>query len=477
MSGKPNVFKSTAWYGAGFLILRSVHFLLLPMYSQVLQTDEFGDYALIMAFYTISIVIYQAGFGIGFTKFYLDEENEEKRKTVLSSILNTIFLISVSLSAAGLFFSNQISELILGTSSYSQLFFILFITLFFENISYFLLYYFKTLEKSKFVVLITTISSVVNFALNIILVYYYKLGIEGIMIAQLVSGAVVVVILIPMIFKDYLITIDGELIKKVFTFSAPLFVGSIFAILLEVSDRYLIDFYLNKSQVGIYSFSYRIALIMNLFVISFRTAWAPRAINSYKEGGYSTDFGQVFTKLIASTLLIFISVSLLAGDVFNLEIFGIDLFNSEYAPGVTIIPFVLTGYIFSAFAGFYSVYPLVKGKSKHFLISDIGALMVNLILNVLLIKQFGIMGAALATLIGLSVITIYLWIVSRKKIEIIYERSKIKLILSSAVLCFSFGYYMDMLLIDIAAVLVFTASLKYILDISFEKVINFLKSP
>ncbi|KAB2838719.1 MAG: oligosaccharide flippase family protein, partial [Melioribacteraceae bacterium] len=203
MQAKPSVFKSTAWYGAGNLILRAVNFLLLPLYSQVLSTEEFGNYALILAFYSIALIIYQAGFGIGFTKFYLDETDSEKRKTVFSGILNTVFIISVLLSTIGIIFKNQISLLLLGSSAFAQLFFIVFISLFFENILFFLLYYFKILEKSKFVVFITAISSTVNFLLNIILVYFFAFGIEGILISLLVSNAAAVIILAPFVFKDY----------------------------------------------------------------------------------------------------------------------------------------------------------------------------------------------------------------------------------------------------------------------------------
>lgn len=477
MPEKPSVFKSTAWYGAGNLILRAVNFLLLPLYSQVLSTQEFGNYALILAFYSIALIIYQAGFGIGFTKFYLDETDSVKRKTVFSSILNTVFIISVLLSTIGIIFTNQISYLLLGSSAFSQLFFIVFISLLFENIFFFLLYYFKTLEKSKFVVFITGISSTVNFILNVILVYYLSLGIKGIFIALLVSNAAAVLILAPIIFKDYIASINSEIIKQVFRFSSPLFIGSIFAVFIEVVDRYFIDYYLDTSEVGIYSFSYRIALVMNLFVISFRTAWAPRAINNYKEGNYSTDFGKIFTKLIASTLLVFITVSLFIGDLFEIQISGFEIFNESYKPGIEIIPVVLFSYIFSGLSGFYSVYPFVAGKSKHFLISDVAALLINIVLNILLIKPLGIMGAAVATLAGLSFNTIYLWFVSKNNIKINYEKNKSAVIFMSGILFFAAGFYLNIFIVDVLLVIVFAAIVKYKLDISFHKLLSFIKSP
>lgn len=477
MQAKPSVFKSTAWYGAGNLILRAVNFLLLPLYSQVLSTEEFGNYALILAFYSIALIIYQAGFGIGFTKFYLDETDSEKRKTVFSGILNTVFIISVLLSTIGIIFKNQISLLLLGSSAFAQLFFIVFISLFFENILFFLLYYFKILEKSKFVVFITAISSTVNFLLNIILVYFFAFGIEGILISLLVSNAAAVIILAPFVFKDYAATINSELIKRVFKFSLPLFIGSIFAVFIEVVDRYFIDYYLDTSEVGIYSFSYRIALVMNLFVISFRTAWAPRAINNYRGGNYSDDFGKIFTKLITSTLLVFIIVSLFVGDLFEIKISGFEIFNDSYRPGIEIIPVVLFSYIFSGLSGFYSVYPFVAGKSKHFLISDVSALIINVVLNILFIPAFGIIGAAAATLAGLSFNTIYLWLVSRNHIKINYETNKTTVIFISAVICFAAGFYINLFWMDILLVAVFILIIKNKMDISFNKLLTFIKSP
>ncbi|OGU33129.1 MAG: hypothetical protein A2068_14650, partial [Ignavibacteria bacterium GWB2_35_6b] len=401
----------------------------------------------------------------------------EKRKTVLSSILNTVFIISVLLSTIGLIFTNQISFLLLGSSAFAQLFFIVFLSLFFENIYFFLLYYFKTLEKYKFVVFITTISSSTNFILNILLVYYFSLGIQGIFIAQLVSSAVIVFVLVPFIFRDYYISVNTELLKKVFKFSAPLFIGSIFAVLLEVVDRYFIDYFLDTSEVGIYSFSYRIALVMNLFVISFRTAWAPRAISNYREENYSNDFGKIFTKLIASTIFVFIIVSLFIGDFFDIKVFGYEIFNNSYKPGIEIIPVVLLGYIFSGFSGFYSVYPFVSGKSKHFLISDVSALIINVVLNILLIPTFGIMGAAVATLAGLSFNTFYLLLVSRNNIKINYETNKAVIIIISGVICFAVGFHINLFWLDILLIAGFIFVIKNTLEISFEKLLSFFKSP
>lgn len=242
-------------------------------------------------------------------------------------------------------------------------------------------------------------------------------------------------------------------------------------------DRYFIDYYLDTSEVGIYSFSYRIALVMNLFVISFRTAWAPRAINNYKEGNYSDDFGKIFTKLISTTLLVFIFVSLLIGDLFELKISGFEIFNESYRPGIEIIPIVLFSYIFSGFSGFYSVYPFVSGKSKHFLISDVSALIINVVLNILLIPAFGIMGAAAATFAGLFFNTIYLWLVSRNNIKINYEMNKVWLIFVSGIICFAAGFYINIFFVDVLLIAAFVFVLKYTLDISIDKLLSFIKSP
>ena len=118
---KAGLSESTFWYTLGNLLIRSISFLLLPLYSNLISTEDFGRYSLLMAFYTIAAVFYQGGLTSALTKFYLDSEDENYRHKIFSATLNLILLIGVSLTILASAFAADISNMILSSEKFSGL--------------------------------------------------------------------------------------------------------------------------------------------------------------------------------------------------------------------------------------------------------------------------------------------------------------------------------------------------------------------
>jgi O-antigen/teichoic acid export membrane protein len=442
MEKKTSLSKATAWYTTGNLFVRSVSFLLLPLYSNLISTTEFGNYALIMSLYAIISVFYYSGLQSALSKYYLEEDNEYKRKEIFSTIFNSIVIIGLILTTIIFLSADWIAEVSAGSRNYTGLIRMVFGALFFESIAFITLHLLRTKELARKVVIYSSFSAAVNFLLNIYLVYVLNLGIEGIILAQLITAAFLFAILLPVLKENYIRVFNFGLTKILFVFVFPLIVGGLLSSSVDVIDRFIIDHFLGKGEVGIYSFSYRIALVMNIFVLSLRSAWTPYSIRLYNEGNYTSEFGKSFTKIIAVCLLIFLMVSMFIDDLFNFHLNGFYLFDPAYRSGIIIIPVVLASYILSAIVTYYSVYPYVSGKSIHFLVSDLIAFVINIALNFILIPLYGIMGAAVATLFSYLGAAAYLLLISEKKIKIAYEPSKIVLILVST----SFFYLISKLL-------------------------------
>lgn len=449
MQKKSSLSKATAWYTIGNLFVRSVSFLLLPLYSNLISTEDFGNYALVMSLYAVIAVFYQSGLQSALSKYYLEENNEYQRKEIFSTILNATGIIGLTLTVMIFILAGWIAKMTTGSAGYEDLIRIVFAALFFESITFITLHLLRTKELARKVVIYSSFSAVINLVLNIYLVYYLDLGIYGIIWAQLVASVCVFVILLPFLKENYLRVLRPYLVKTFFSFSYPLIIAGLLSASVAVIDRFIIDHFLGTSEVGIYSFSYRIAMVMNIFVISLRSAWTPYSIRLYNEGEYMEEFGKSFTKIISVSLLIFLSVSIFIDDLFSIQFSGFYLFDPQYKSGTEIIPVILISYIFSAMVTYYSVYPYVSGKSIHFLISDFIALVINITLNFILIPMYGIMGAAAATFFSYLGCSLYLVIISENKIKITYEPGKIILILISTGLFYVVSKLLNILSVDI----------------------------
>ncbi len=428
MENKKSLSAFTTWYSISNFFIRSISFILLPLYSNLLSTTEFGNYALLLSLYAIVSVLYQAGMQNSLTKFYLESESISQRKVVFSSIINPIIILGLALTSLSFIYSKEISILILGTSDHSKLISILFSTLFIDTLGYFFLHLLKTKELVKKVVAYSSISALINLFLNILLVYNLRLSIEGIFLSQIISSVFLVIILLPSILPEIQFLVDWKMVKKMFLFSLPFLIGGIFSSAVDVSDRFILNIFTNTKEVGIYSLSYKIAMLMNVFVISFRTAWIPRALSVYKLENYSEIFGNMYKKLISICLIILVCVTLFSPYLFQIKIFNYNILNKNYESGLIILPFILVGYLFSGLGAFYSLFPFVSSKSYYFLYSDLIAFLVNLLLNLILVPTYGMIGAAIATTLAFLSSAIFLFEISKANIKINYPKKEIVII-------------------------------------------------
>jgi len=469
MKGATGLTKSTAFYSLGNLFTRSISFLLLPLYTNLLSTKEFGDYALIMSLYALVATMYQFGMQSGLTKFFIEERSPLKKKIIFSTILNFVLILGGVLTALALFLSPWISEVIFNDSQYSDLIRLIFVALYLETAGYFFLHLLKTQERSKVVVFFSSIAAIINLLLNVWLVYFLRLGVEGILLAQIISALILIIIVFKEVKFEYSFRFDVSILSSIIKFSYFFLAAGILTASVDVADRFILNHFLGKEEVGIYSFAYRIALIMNVFVISFRTAWAPRSLNLYYTGDYKIHYGKTFVKLVAGMGFIFLVVSLFTAELFNFRIFNFNLFNVEYESGIVILPFVLMGYFFNGFVSFYSVYPFVLNKSYHFLIADFLAFSVNIAFNFYLIPLIGITGAAIATTLALLTNAIYLFSIGRKKVEVIYRKKETLIIVLFTAAAFVVGTLAENIIVSTILLIAYLAVVYFNTDVRFVK--------
>lgn len=441
--------KSGLFYMMGNLLSRGISFLLLPLYSRYIPAEDYGIYALLLAFYTVVSALLQGGLQNGFAKYYFDTPDKRKREQIFSSYFNGSLIISLTVCALLFIFSGPVSKLLLGSANASNLVRTVLLMNFVDTLMFVCLYLLKTMELSGRVFYLSGISAILNLLLNVWLIVFRKTGIEGILWAQIITNAIVLAILLFGIRRYIRPVIDTGILNKIIIFSIPLAIAGIFTDLTDVADRFILNIYLDAKTVGIYSFSYKIAMVMNVLVISFRTAWTPYSLRTYRErDDYGIIFASQLKKLIAMSALLFLSVSIFIDDLFTLSISGVRLFDAQYLPGITIVPVVITGYIFNGLASFFSVYPFVSNKSYHFLAADSIAAVSNIAINFLLIPVYGIMGAAFATCLSYLFCMLYLAYISRS-IEIRFEYMRLLIFVSIIISFFALSKNISNIFLDI----------------------------
>ncbi|HID12177.1 MAG TPA: hypothetical protein EYP17_12925, partial [Candidatus Latescibacteria bacterium] len=217
-------------------------------------------------------------------------------------------------------------------------------------------------------------------------------------------------------------------LKRMLRFGLPLLPASLAIWILTWSDRYLLRLLTNYSEVGLYDVAYKFGMIVNMVLVTpFRTAWLPFLFSVRDNPDSERIYGTVLTYFLIAAMALFLLLSLFSREIVRL------LTTPDYLPAHRAIPLIALGYLCYGVYYIVDAGVLLEGKTQFYpLITGAGAAL-NVGLNLWLIPRFGMMGAALATLIAYVFIACAMYWASRICHPIAYERDRLaKVLLAGA---------------------------------------------
>ena len=274
-----------------------------------------------------------------------------------------------------------------------------------ENIATFFTLILRAEEKSLAYVLINTVRFLLNMGLNITFVVLLKLGVKGILLGDLFSLISLILITLPFVFKHFTLKFDTGLLKKMFGYGLPLLPLTLIMLLLELSDRYLINLFRGTVEAGLYTLGYQFGTILQLFILGFRFAWEPFFFRN-------PDEKELFSK--AGLLFLRIGLLMWTGLVFLLpEIFRIFV-SPVYHSSMTVVSIVGAGYIFFGLHEVFSTPFFIHSRTKMLIPISGVSLLLNLLLNLYFIPRWGGMGAAFTTFLSYFVLATLSYVYAQK---------------------------------------------------------------
>lgn len=419
------IFAHTFLYSTGNFLTRGLNFILLPIYSHYISPPEFGVYSVIISIVTIASTILNLGLPSIFVKNLSEFETASAKRKFISNVISGITALSIPILIFVVIFSKKISWIVIGSETYDREIILGILSVFSLNYSYYFSAFFIAEQNSKRFVFVNSISALINFILNVFLIVVLKSGIDGIFISQILSSIVLILLAKDVVKNFFHFEIDLKYLNPILISSLPLLFSGIFTIVVELIDRFIVLKLLGEEQAGIYSFGYRIALIYNLFILSFKSAWIPHyfQLKGIDEEEKSKHIGRVFTKLVYLSAVLILTIQIIIKILFSTDFISFQIFNPAYKSSQSFIIYVMLGYFFNLMMAFYSIAPYKFNKTNHFLIADLLAMITNLVFNFLLIPEFGLIGAALATMFAFMIGALYLFLFSNQKIKVEYQSS------------------------------------------------------
>ena len=384
-----NLSKNTVLFAVSNFGTKILTFLLVPLYTYVLTTREYGLVDLVTTTANLFIPILTINVQDAVLRFALDEKYEPADIVSIALKINAMgcFLVSVAL----IFLKG--TGLIRIDLPYVFFFFFYYSL---GAITNSINHYLKAQDKVKVLMVSGIIVTLITCSLNVTLLLILKWGVNGFLIAN-VSGllaGVLIQLFYGGIYRDIHLVKSKEIQKEMLLYSAPLIANSLAWWVNNASDRYIVTLFCGVAINGIYSVSYKIPTILSTIQSVFYNAWSISAIVDYDKRDSDGFIGNTYVLYSTACIL---ACSILI--ILNIPISRI-LYSKDFFLAWKYVPLLLVGAFFNGASLFLGcLFTAVKDSKTISKTTIIGAT-VNTVLNFVLVWKFGAIGAAIATLAG-----------------------------------------------------------------------------
>lgn len=367
-----------------------ISFLLLPLYTSVLSTADYGTVDLMNSTVSLLVPILTLNVQDAVLRFALGKEESTDK-------ILTVGLRTVAAGASILLVGEAVLSLSgLWTIDNSYLVF-LFTMFLLTSLGNVLTMYVKAQNQVKSLVVSGIGSTLVTCMLAVFLLVVADAGVLGYM-AAMAAGNLFAVIFLFLTGGVTFHTIRGGIPKgltgAMLAYSAPLIANGLAWWVNDVSDRYVVTFICGAAANGVYAVAFKIPTILSTLQSIFYNAWSISAIKEFDPVDGDGFLGKMYT-LYSCAMSLGCSIILLL-DVPLAHL----LYTNEFFEAWRYVPFLLVGVFLNGLALFEGCIFGAAKRTKEVSVTTVIGAVVSIVSSVALTFVLGPIGAAIATLLG-----------------------------------------------------------------------------
>lgn len=378
------LFKDVVIFGLGTLGSKLILFLLLPLYTKALTSEEYGVADLVFSVSEllrpfISLAIYN-----GLQRYGLAKDCDKDQAFRCATM---VFLAgtAITFAAAPLFgLYGPVREWRWYLAAYA-------VTVFAsKNV----MIYLKITDQNKLYAVLSILQAFLLAVGSILLLVVWRRGIPGYLTANILAPLVVVVVGFlaggacrGLSRSSY----NGSLMKEMVRYSVPFIMNDISWWLIHSSDKLMIEGMIDADALGIYTAASKIPLLINVVMAVFGQAWDLSVVKEYENENNRDYYSKVLQYFAITVFGICICIVL-----------GIKPFMRVYVGGAfqsawRYVPLLLFSAAFAALDMFVTTFFTALKKSSAVMWPTVFGGIVNVALNFYFIQRMGIWGAVLGT--------------------------------------------------------------------------------
>lgn len=389
-----DLLKHSSVYMVGQILTRMASVLLLPFYTHVLTTADYGVTAILDLTAAILSTFIAGGLVSAIARHHFDDGKKSHHDKVwwtgMTMVVTLCFVICIPM-----YLGRQVlADVTLGKQFTSGAWFyaLTIANLWFTVIAIVLDAYLRVMKWSSLFVAISLGRLVLNIGLNVYLMVGMNLGVEGLLIGNLIATFVQCVVMAVVFVRSRGgFRFDRNLASEMIRFATPLVVTALAGMLMHEADRYFLRIWVSMDEVGIYSLAHKIGFAVHtLCLIPFHSIWHVAMYDIEKMDNAQEVFGKVFGWFTSGLGILILGASLSVHPVLPI------LIPDDYGSAIDLVAVVLLGFYLFAMSCMFEVPSLLKKRTKLMVPGSIVGLVVNIAANVILIPKLGAWGAGWA---------------------------------------------------------------------------------
>lgn len=428
MSKESKLVKNTVIIAIGNICTKCISFFMLPLYTSILTTQEYGNVDLVSTYVSLLMIIMTLQFEQGVFRFLIDSrKDKEKQKKYITTTL-------ISVITTNIFFSLLIFP-ILSFLKYEYTFYLI-CWVIIGSLTAVLIQLPRGMGNNTIYAIASFISGSSQVILNVIFVAVLRYGVDGMLISAIISLLLTLIFITIKLKLWQYINIkqfDKKCFKELSKYSFPLIPYTLSWWVINASDRMIIKFALGTEYNGIYAAAYKFPSLFSMITNIFQISWTESASENVQDEKRDEFYNDILNKAIHLFSACNIGIISLMPFIFDF------LIKKDFAEAYYYIPILMTAALFHSISALYgSIYFAFK-KTKKVAGTTILAAIVNIVVNVLLIMKIGLYAAAISSIIAYIVITVIRHIDINKNIKLCIDKKYV--IIELVIYIFIFAFY------------------------------------
>lgn len=451
------LFKNTGIIAIGQISTKLISFCLLPLYTALLTTEEYGLIDLLSTYSSFLAVIIGLQMSQALFRFLATCREDEKRN---GEIISTTIFVSLCIWVLYAIIFGVIQPFVNLQHKWYLLYSVLAST-YCQTMSGIA----RGMGKNTDYAAGNFISAALTLVLNVLFIAVFRLGVQAMLIAYIIGPLIggTFLLLRTKLYRYIKFSrfnmVDAKTILK---YSIPLVPNELSWSIIHTSDRMIVSNVLGVAANGLIAVASKFSVIYTTAFSVFNTSWTEQVVLHYNDKGGKEYISDMFEKMV--TFFGCIAIGIIACMPF---VFGLFV-NEQFGESYGLIPVYMIAVFFNAVIGMISSVYLINNETRQVAVSTFIAAVINIAVDLLLINHVGTFAAPISSICGYAAISVWrLYDVNKRHCKIKMSFKNIILLCGMLIVsCVSF--YSKITLVQIV-VLAVIAGMAVLLNLPFFK--------